>query len=112
MNPVMRKQGENTMVTFSLGVNGRKNKDGTRETMFIDCVICGRQAELASQYVTKGTLITLVGRLYQSRYNDRNGLQHSKIALMVDEFELYGKPESETPEKPKEDQNGDSELPF
>ena len=82
-------------VSFSLAVNGRKNKDGLTESMFIDCVVSGKQSEIVSKYVKKGTLLTAVGRLYQTRYEDRNGLQHSKIALVIDEVELYGKPEGE-----------------
>ena len=108
-DPVDHETDKGRLVTFSLAVNGRKNKDGTQETMFIDCAVMGKQAETCAQYVRKGSLITAVGRLYQNRYKDRNGLQHTQIALMVDEWEGYSSQKAEGESVPEVK---DDDLPF
>ena len=108
-NPVDHEGEKGRFVTFSLAVNGRKNKDGTNETMFIDCVLSNeKQCSIFMEYIKKGSLITVVGRLYQNRYTDRNGLQHSKTSLSVEEFEMFSTPDNQDPVKEKVEDG----LPF
>ena len=118
-NPKLYERDSGTLVTFSIAVNGRKTKDGTRESMFLDCTVCGKQAEIVNSYVRKGTLLTVVGRLYQTRYDDKNGVQHTKVCVAVDEVELYGKEEEPKPQEiptpqptPQDPEITDDELPF
>lgn len=48
-------------------------QDGKREADFIDCVVWRKQAENVSQYLKKGHLAGVEGRLQISSYEDQHG---------------------------------------
>ena len=56
--------------TFTLAVN-RPTKE--RETDWFDVELWGRQAEVAGEYVRKGSLVGIEGRLDFSRWTDDGG---------------------------------------
>lgn len=58
-----------SMATFSMAVN-RPTKD--RETDWFEIKIWGRQAEIAGEYVRKGSLIGIEGGLDFDSWNDKN----------------------------------------
>lgn len=77
------------VLTFSVAVNElRKNSAGEWEDYpnFIDCAIFGKRAETFSQYLKKGTKVSVSGHLRQSRW-EKDGQKRSKINVVVDEIE-------------------------
>lgn len=48
-----------------------KNSDGERETDFFNCVWYGKVAEKLTQYLTKGRMIIVEGRLQIRKYQDK-----------------------------------------
>ncbi len=58
----------NSLATFSLAVN-RPTKN--KETDWFDIKLWGRQAEIAGEYVRKGSLIGIVGQLDFDSWNDK-----------------------------------------
>ncbi|MFL1706583.1 single-stranded DNA-binding protein [Campylobacter sp. MOP7] len=61
-------------------VNGEKRE----ETCFIDVTFFGKQAEIANQYLHKGSKVLLEGRLKFDQWTDNNGQNRSKHSLIVE----------------------------
>ena len=59
----------NSLATFSIAVN-RPTKN--KETDWFDIKLWGRQAEIAGEYVRKGSLIGVVGQVDFESWNDKN----------------------------------------
>lgn len=73
--------------TFSLAVN-RPTKE--KETDWFDIELWGRQAEVAGEYVRKGSLIGIEGRLDFSRWTDDAGVRHVKPVIHANNMRLLG----------------------
>jgi single-strand DNA-binding protein len=76
-DPELRYTADGTPVcSFSVATTERKKeKSGEYQdvTTWFRVTLWRRQAELASQYLTKGRLVYVEGRLSQSEYQDRDG---------------------------------------
>ena len=60
------------VATFNLAVNrDRKNANGEKETDFIRIVVWQKLAELVAQYLHKGRLASVEGRLQIRQYDDK-----------------------------------------
>ncbi len=60
-----------------------KGNDGMKEeTLFIDCVVWGKQAESCNQYLHKGNSALVEGRLQERRW-EKDGNKHSKIEIVA-----------------------------
>lgn len=75
------------VATFTLAVDRRfKNKDGQREADFIPIVFWGKQAELAGQYLSKGSQIGVSGRLQVRSYEAQDGQRRYVTEVVGDEL--------------------------
>lgn len=73
-DPVLRKTQAGTSVTsFTLACNRRKTKDGQQEADFINCVAWNKTADIAQQYLSKGSLIAIDGRIQTRSYDGKDG---------------------------------------
>lgn len=68
-----------------IAVNNRKKVNGqwTDEASFVDFVVFGQRAQTVSQYLKKGTPVTLQGNLLQERWTSQDGTQHSRLSVNV-----------------------------
>ena len=73
--------------TFSLAVN-RPTKE--KETDWFDIELWGRQAEVAGEYVRKGSLVGIEGRLDFSRWTDDSGVRHVRPIVNGSNLRLLG----------------------
>ena len=73
-------------------VNSSKYKaqDGTQkeESCFIEGVVFNRLAEVANQYLSKGSKIYVVAELKQDSWTDNEGKNRSKHSLKIESFEM------------------------
>ncbi|GAB4389062.1 MAG: single-stranded DNA-binding protein [Thermodesulfovibrionales bacterium] len=84
-DPELRYTPQGTPVTtFRLAVSSRyKQSDELKEeTLFIDTVVFGRQAETCSQYLSKGRPVLVEGRLQERRW-ESDGQQRSKCEVVA-----------------------------
>lgn len=76
---------------FGVAVNDRRNHQQTGEwedyPNFIDCTMFGTRAQSLSQYLQKGTKVSIEGKLRWSQW-ERDGQKRSKIEVIVDELEF------------------------
>ena len=75
-----------------------KAQDGQKkeESCFLDFNIFGRTAEVANQYIRKGSKVLLEGRLVLEQWTAQDGSNRSKHSLRVDNMTMLdSKAESE-----------------
>jgi len=74
-----------------LAVNRRfKSASGEQkdETLFIDITFFGRTAEIANQYLKKGSKVLVEGRLKLDSWEDQNGGKRSKHSVVVENMQM------------------------
>jgi len=60
------------------------------EVCFVDITFFGRSAEVANQYLRKGSKILVEGRLVFEQWSDQNGQKRSKHGVTVDVMQMLG----------------------
>lgn len=102
-DPELRKTANDISVTSFSIANQRnyKNADGERETDFFDVTAWRATAEFVTRYFSKGSLITVDGRLETRKYTDKNG--NNRVAVEIKADNVYfgdSKNESQTASAP------------
>jgi single-strand DNA-binding protein len=93
-DPELRYIASGTAVTdIGLAVNDRR-KDGKtgewiEETTFVDVTLWGRTAEIAGEYVTKGSPLLIEGRLKLDTW-EKDGKKNSKLRVVGERMQLLG----------------------
>lgn len=111
--PELRKTQSGTSVTsFTLAVDRR---DKEKNTDFISCVAWSKTAEIINDYVGKGQLIGVTGRLQIRSYTDKGGNKRTAAEVIVDTFDFCERKQSDT-QTPTSDfeelEDEDGDLPF
>ncbi|MDP2912056.1 MAG: single-stranded DNA-binding protein [Candidatus Omnitrophota bacterium] len=95
------------VTTFGLAINRTfvtQHGDKKDEVCFVRVVVFGKQAESCSQYLTKGRLVFIEGRL-QYRAWEQDGQKRSTLDIVADRVQFLGGPAgkhgSETEEIPE-----------
>ena len=95
-DPQLRTTPTGQSVT-SLGVATNRvwtGKSGKQEeTEFHNVVVWGRQAEIATKFLTKGATVLLEGRLRTRSWQDKQGQNHRTTEIIADRLELGPKPQ-------------------
>jgi single-strand DNA-binding protein len=67
-----------------------KNAQGEQqdETMFIDLTFFGRTAEIANQYLRKGSKVLVEGRLVLENWTAQDGSKRSKHSVTVENMQM------------------------
>ena len=111
-DPELRYTPQGTPVaSFRIAVNSKyKQSDGLKEeTLFIDIVTFGKQAETCSQYLNKGSSVLAEGRLQERRW-ESDGQQKSKVEVVAQTIRFLpkrsdakGQPAADTDSTPPEE---------
>ena len=92
-DPELRYIPSGTAVTdVGLAVNDRrKNANGewVEETTFVDVTLWARQAEVASEYLSKGSPVLIEGRLKLDTW-EKDGQKRSKLKVVADRMQMLG----------------------
>jgi len=86
----LRYTPSGTAVTdIALAVNERikKNDQWTDEVHFFDVTLWGRTAEVAGEYLSKGSPVLIEGRLKQDRW-EQDGQKRSKIKVVGEKMQM------------------------
>ena len=113
-DPEIRTTQSGTKVAnFSIAVERPfKDKSGNRKTDFLKCEAWRSSADLLAKYFKKGSMILVVGAMYQDSYTDNNGNRREKTWCNVEEVNFceskkydgdnaqtsYSAPQNRTPE--------------
>ena len=92
-DPELRYISSGTAVTdIGLAVNDRRKTasgEWVEETTFVDVTLWGRTAEIAGEYVTKGSPLLIEGRLKLDTW-EKDGKKNSKLRVVCDRMQLLG----------------------
>ncbi|MCC7066241.1 MAG: single-stranded DNA-binding protein [Planctomycetes bacterium] len=86
-------QGGMALAKFGMAINRKWSQNGEQKesTCFVDLTAFGRQAEVLSQYVKKGSQLFVEGRLEYSTWEAKDGGgKRSKLDVVVENFQFVG----------------------
>lgn len=88
--PELRYTGSNVpFARFSLAVNRTfTSANGERETDFINIVIWRKQAENVCNYLDKGSLVSVEGRIQTGSYDAQDGTKRYTTDVVADSVEF------------------------
>jgi single-strand DNA-binding protein len=96
------------VASFSIAIDAGKDK----EAEWFEVTAWEQQAELAQKFIIKGSQVIVVGRLQQSKWEEKDGGgKRSKVVVVANNIQLVGG-------KRKEDGGGepaaitDADIPF
>src|SRR5947208_4997408 len=78
---------------IGLAVNDRRkgqNGEWIEETTFVDITLWGRTAEVAGEYLSKGSPVLIEGRLKLDQW-EKDGQKHSKLRVTGDRLQMLPK---------------------
>lgn len=80
------------VANVGLAVNDRvkRNDEWVDETTFVDVTLWGRTAEIANQYLGKGSSCLIEGRLKLDQW-EKDGQKHSKLKVVGERLQMLGK---------------------
>lgn len=84
-------QSGTAVAELSIAVNDRvkKGNDWVDECSFFDVVFFGRTAEVAGEYLSKGSSLLVSGRLKQETW-EKDGQKRSKVKVIGDKLQMLG----------------------
>ncbi|MEW5762419.1 MAG: single-stranded DNA-binding protein [Bacillota bacterium] len=95
------------------------NRQGQRDTDFIDVVVWQKLAEVCAKNLAKGRLVAVEGRLQIRSYDDQQGIRRRAAEVVAETVKFLdrprvepGPPEAETPPLGSEIDFPDEPLPF
>jgi single-strand DNA-binding protein len=127
INTVNGNQGQITVANFTLAVDKRKkDQNGNKQTLWIDCAIWGKRADALQQYLVKGQKVVVSGSVDVELFTKNDGQAVPKLNLMVSDLTLqggqpntssqqYSQPQQlqqQSPQQAAPDFNIDSDVPF
>lgn len=93
-DPEVRYLSSGTAVTdIGLAVNDRrKNANGewVEETTFIDVTLWARTAEVAGEYLSKGSPVLIEGRLKLDSWETQDGQKRTKLKVVGERMQMLG----------------------
>lgn len=122
-DPEARFTPKGTAVTNLSVATNESWKDQSGElqerTEWHKIVMYGRMAETASEYMKKGQMVYVEGRLHTREWEDQNQIKRRTTEISCDNFTMLGKrsgaPVSDQEpagDSPKPDSTVDDDLPF
>lgn len=102
--------------SFGLATN-RINKDSKtgevkKATEYHNIVLWRRLAEIASQYLKKGGLVLIEGRIQTRNWQDSSGNQRTKTEIVGERIQLGPRAAGKTPQVDEEKEIPSEEIPI
>ncbi|KIM08395.1 MAG: single-stranded DNA-binding protein [Sulfurovum sp. FS06-10] len=72
-----------------------QNGEKKEEVCFIDITFFGRSAEIANQYLRRGSKVLVEGRLSFDQWSDQQGQKRSKHSIVVEAMQMLDSKESD-----------------
>lgn len=97
------------VTTFSLAVNQRmrQGEDWKNEVCYIDIVVFGRQAETVAEYLAKGSLALVEGRLHWRQWATQDGQRRHQHHVVARTVQFMPRAREGSPDEPSQE-----EMPF
>lgn len=88
------------------------------ETEWHRVSIFGKAAEVAGQYLKKGSAVYVEGKIKSKKYTDKQGIERTAFEITCENFQMLGgkasadKPVPKQQTKPADDSFTDDQIPF
>src|SRR5271169_4582139 len=85
--------GGQAVANFSVATDETyKDKNGERQkrTEWHKIVVWGKQAEIAQQYLKKGSLVFIEGRIQSREWQDKEGQKRTSFEIVATNFRMLG----------------------
>ena len=113
--------GGTEVATFSLGTSrvkrdseGKTYKDESgytaKDTEWHRITCFNGLARVVAQHATKGMLVSVRGRIHNSKWTDKDGIDRYGYEIIADDVQFLGRPRQ--PSEPAEAANEDEDLPL
>ena len=101
-DPELRYTGSGVPVAnFRLAVDRqRKSQGGEKETDFINIVAWRQQAEFATNYLSKGRLVAVEGRLQIRQWTTNDGQKRTTAEVVADNVQGLDRPREQAAQTP------------
>jgi single-strand DNA-binding protein len=111
-DPEVRNTGSGKSVTnFAIAVDYGFGE--RKQTSWIPIVAWEKTAELAAQYLVKGSQVAVEGRLQQRTWEDKNGNKQSVLEVVANRLDFLTKAEKRQPQaEPEYEAPADEDIPF
>jgi len=99
-DPDVRQSASGQVTTFTIAVDRSfRNRNGERETDFIRIVTFSKLAEICGQYLSKGRLVSVSGRIQTGSYDAQDGTKRYTTDVVADEVDfLTGRGDTQQPQ--------------
>lgn len=112
-DPEIRYLQSGTQVaSFSLAVDGWSKDDAEPVTHWIDVKVWGKTAQVCADYLRKGSLCAINGRLEQERWQTKTGENRSRIVVVASVLQLLERKPKDAAAQGQGQAPADEELPF
>ena len=98
--------GGQSVTTIGVATNrvwNDKNNQRQEETEFHNVVLWGRQADIASQYLKKGAMVLIEGRMRTRSWTDKTGQQRKTTEVLCERMQLGPRPMGQLPHRSRTD---------
>jgi len=117
-DPEIRYTPQGTPVgQFGLAVNRKRGE--SEETTFVEIIVWSKQAEVCHQYLKKGRLVFIEGRLQQDRWETDGGEKRSRLVVVGERVQFlpngngHTNSHGKTAEEPEgAEQSIEEKVPF
>jgi len=73
----------NFRIAVNPDISSRQGEEAKKETLFIDIVTFAKIAEACGQYLGKGKMVLVEGRLQERRWETEDGQQRNKVEVIA-----------------------------
>lgn len=87
-NELRRSLNNNAVTSFTVACDNRFTRQEERKADFIPCVVWNKTAEFVAQYVKKGSLVGIEGRLQSRSYDAKDGHRVYVLEVVCDNVQL------------------------
>lgn len=107
-------QSGTAVCDLGLAINERvkRRDEWVDETTFVDVTLFGKTAEVAGEYLSKGSPVLIVGKLRLEQW-EKDGQKRSKLKVVGDSMQMLGgKPRNEHNQERPERREEHSQAPL
>jgi|TARA_B100001939_G_scaffold55410_1_gene44600 single-strand DNA-binding protein len=120
-DPDFKEIKDTQVCSFTYAINDPYDKEN-KYTLFMPVVVFGKQAINCSKYLSKGSEVSIQGRLRTEKWQAKDGSNRTSIKLKADLVQFGAKPSGEAttstakvkevPTEVNSDNTSESEIPF
>lgn len=108
---------------FTLAVDRKFKRDNEPDADFFSITAFNKQAETVERYFHKGMKICIDGEIRNNNYEDKNGVKHYGVQIIMNSFDFCERLQAPADTQPRQQQRNDGfmaipdgvddqELPF